>query len=237
MGKNAYIDAIASGCILCRMSYCLKVFPVFLVLLFTACSGNNREPMTDRDGNSYHTVTIGGRVWAAENLTVSRYRNGDSIPEVNDPGKWSGLTDGAWCWYSNNSENGKSYGKLYNWYAVNDPRGLAPEGWHVATDGDWSSLSEALGGDEVSGGKLKADRFWKEADSLEGKSGMALLPSGARRDTDGEFVLMGEYSRHWTSSEINAGRAWAWAVGYFDKALRRGEAAKRLGFAVRCVKD
>lgn len=208
-----------------------------LLLFFTACSGKHPESVADIDGRGYRTVKIGNLVWTAENLDVSRYRNGDPIPEVKDPEAWSKLSTGAWCRYENSGEKGKTYGRLYNWYAVNDPRGLAPEGWHVATDADWASLSAALGGNEVSGGRIKADSLWKEKQRDAGKSGFDLLPSGARRDTDGEFVLQGEYSRLWSSAEVNSDRAWAWAAGFFDSAFRRGEACKRLGFAVRCVRD
>ena len=215
---------------------CRIMLPL-LILLVSACSGNKSEPLTDSEGRSYNTVRIGKRVWSAENLDVSRYRNGDPIPEVRDPEEWSKLTTGAWCRYENNPENGKTYGRLYNWYAVNDPRGVAPEGWHVATDADWKALGEALGGQEHAGGELKSAKLWKETSGRAGKSGLDILPSGARRDTDGAFVLAGEYGRLWSSTESAPERAWGYAIGYFDDALRRGEAGKRLGFAVRCVKE
>jgi uncharacterized protein (TIGR02145 family) len=82
-----------------------------------------------------------------ENLDVVTYRNGDIIPQVTDPSLWSSLTTGAWCYYNNDANNGGIYGKLYNWYAVNDPRGLAPEGWHVPTDEEWETLTNKLGGE------------------------------------------------------------------------------------------
>ena len=88
-----------------------------------------------------HAVRIGTQVWKIKNLNVSNYRNGDLIPQVKNPAKWATLTTGAWCWYNNDSANGAVYGKLYNWYAVTDPRGLAPEGWHVPSDADWDTLS------------------------------------------------------------------------------------------------
>ncbi|NTU87721.1 MAG: hypothetical protein HGA58_06715 [Chlorobiaceae bacterium] len=210
---------------------------LLLLLLVTACAGKESEPVTDCEGRSYRTVTIGNRVWTAENLDVSRYRNGDPIPEVRDPEEWAKLKTGAWCRYENDDAKGKIYGRLYNWYAVNDPRGLAPRGWHVATDADWKALGETLGGQDHAGGALKATRLWKETDDRAGKSGLDILPAGARRDTDGAFVLAGEYSRLWSSTESAPERAWGYAIGYFDAALRRGEASKRLGFAVRCVKD
>jgi uncharacterized protein (TIGR02145 family) len=99
------------------------------------------------------TVKIGAQTWMAENLNVDHYRNGDPIPEVQGKKEWSNLKSGAWCYYNNDSENGKKYGKLYNWYAVNDPRGLAPEGWHVPTEGEFETLKAAVKND---GNALKA---------------------------------------------------------------------------------
>jgi uncharacterized protein (TIGR02145 family) len=213
------------------------IVSLFFLLLFNACGTKPPESVTDIDGNSYRTLTVGKKIWTAENLDVSRYRNGEQIPEIRDSEEWAKLTTGAWCWYENNDENGKTYGKLYNWYAVNDPRGLAPEGWHVATDEDWTALAEALGGNKIAGGRIKAARHWKKTDGEAGKSGFDLLPAGARRDTDGAFVLLEEYSRLWSSTEKDSIRAWGRAVGHFDPVLRRGEAHKRLGFALRCVKN
>ncbi|NTW57247.1 MAG: hypothetical protein HGB20_09445 [Chlorobiaceae bacterium] len=218
-------------------NYIYTLFSSLLFLFLTACGGNQTEPMTDRDGNSYPSIKIGNQLWTAKNLEVAHYRNGDPIPEVRDSVAWSQLKTGAWCWYENSTEKGKIYGRLYNWYAVNDPRGLAPQGWHVAKDADWDSLSEVLGGDDVSGGRMKSGRLWKEKESGGADNGFELLPGGARRDADGAFVLQGEYSRLWSSTESNEMKAWGRAVGYFDQAFRRGEAGKRLGFAVRCVRD
>ncbi|MBK9465523.1 MAG: fibrobacter succinogenes major paralogous domain-containing protein [Chitinophagaceae bacterium] len=89
------------------------------------------------------TIVIGTQQWMNNNLDVAFYRNGDPIPQVTDPTAWAGLTTGAWCYYNNDSTLGNKYGKLYNWYAVNDPRGLAPQGWHIPSDAEWTAL-EAL---------------------------------------------------------------------------------------------
>lgn len=211
---------------------------VLILMLLSAGCITRPQKMVDVDGNSYRAVTAGSLIWTGENLDVSRYRNGDTIPEVKDPEAWSKLSTGAWCYNQNNPGNAKTYGRLYNWYAVNDPRGLAPKGWHVATDAEWSALSGQLGGTEAAGGALKATALWKEPNAGgNNKSGLAVLPAGARRDTDGEFMEPGEYSRLWSSTESTEKSAWCRAIGYFDAEIRRGQANKRIGFSVRCVKD
>jgi hypothetical protein len=101
-------------------------------------------------------VVIGTQTWTACNLDVTTYRNGDAIPQVTDPTAWNNLTTGAWCYYENSSSLGCTYNKLYNWYAVNDPRGLAPVGYHVPTEAEIETLRQFLGGTTVAGGKLKS---------------------------------------------------------------------------------
>src|SRR5262245_15639657 len=100
-------------------------------------------------------IVIGTQQWMAKNLDVAFYRNGDPIPKVNDGTAWANLTTGAWCYYNNDSTQSKKYGKLYNWYAVNDPRGLAPAGWHIPSDSEWTTMEKSLGGSLIAGGKLK----------------------------------------------------------------------------------
>ena len=100
----------------------------------SADESTKQELLTDMNEPAAQEVTIGTQVWMKRNWTGGRYRNGDRIPQVTDPAKWAALTTGAWCWYNNDSANGKIYGKLYNWYAVNEPRCLAPECWHVPSD-------------------------------------------------------------------------------------------------------
>lgn len=106
-------------------------------------------------------VTIGSQVWTSTNLNVSTYRNGDIIPQVQDEDAWEKLTTGAWCYYENNASNGTKYGKLYNWYAVNDARGLAPQGYHIPSEAEWTKLKDYLGGRDVAGTKMKSVSGWK----------------------------------------------------------------------------
>ena len=104
------------------------------------------------------TIEIGTQKWMSKNLDVAFYRNGDVIPQVTDPTAWAALLTGAWCYYNNDSTQGNKYGKLYNWYAVNDPRSLAPQGWHVPSDAEWTILETTLGGSPVAGGGNEGGR-------------------------------------------------------------------------------
>ncbi|NTW54999.1 MAG: hypothetical protein HGB15_09655 [Chlorobaculum sp.] len=219
------------------MTWAMKPL-LFATLLMAGCRGSGPKSVTDIDGNRYGTVKIGDHLWMSENLQVTRYRNGDPIPEVRDGAYWAAQTAGARCSYDNNAENGKTIGMLYNWSAVNDPRGIAPEGWHVATDKEWSELAEALGGDESAGQALKAPGRWSDPGSdSEKSSGFDALPSGARRDADGGFLMRGQFARFWTSTPASNGKVLARALGFYDNALRGGEVGPKNGFAVRCVKD
>lgn len=216
----------------------LAMAAFMLLAIMTAACSMQSPPAVDIDGHSYRSVKIGAAVWTAENLDVARFRNGDAIPHVEDPAAWAALQSPAWCWNGNDPENGKHYGRLYNWYAVHDPRGLAPEGWHVATDEEWSRLAEKLGGAGQAGGRMKSTEGWQEPnDGAEDAVGFTLLPAGARRDTDGEFMPPGAYARMWSSTQAGRQAAWSRSFGYYDGAVRRGKANMKTGFAVRCVKD
>jgi uncharacterized protein (TIGR02145 family) len=193
---------------------------------------------------SAHAVRIGTQVWKIKNLNVSNYRNGDLIPQVKNPTKWAALTTGAWCWYNNDSANGAIYGKLYNWYAVTDPRGLAPEGWHIPTDGEWTALSSFLGGDGVAGGKMKSigtietgTGLWYAPNTdATNSSGFTGLPGGYRY-SNGRFTLMGYYGYWWSSTVYNTTSAWSHNLTYGEGKDYRFIDNKPGGFSVRCLKD
>jgi uncharacterized protein (TIGR02145 family) len=123
--------------------------------------------------NYSQTVTIGTQVWATKNLDVSTFRNGDPIPQAKTNAEWAAAGKNeqpAWCYYDNNSANGTKYGKLYNWYAVNDRRGLAPVGYHIPTDAEWRKLSDYIGGESIGGKKMKATRGWKNYNTRSSKT-------------------------------------------------------------------
>ncbi|MEI8054251.1 MAG: fibrobacter succinogenes major paralogous domain-containing protein [Bacteroidota bacterium] len=185
------------------------------------------------------TVSICNQVWMTKNLDVSVYRNGDAIPQVTDSAQWVNLTTGAWCYYNNDPANGAIYGKLYNWYAVNDPRGLAPTGYHVSTDSEWSSLVTCLGGDSTAGGKIKEAGImhWLSPNTAAtNSSGIKGLPAGCR-DFDGSFNYISSYGIWWSSTEDDTTYSWARDLYYNDGVILRFNDLKILGFSVRCLKD
>jgi uncharacterized protein (TIGR02145 family) len=188
---------------------------------------------------NYPSVLIGAQYWMEKNLEVTTYRNGDPIPYVTDATAWAALTTGAWCYYNNDPANGSQYGKLYNWYAVNDPRGLCPTGWHVPTDEEWTTLSNNLGGTAVAGGKMKVagtTRWTDPNTGADNSSGFAGLPGGSRGN-NGAFNYVGGYGEWWSSTENGATNAWSRYLYYFSDDFFRSNYSKKTGFSVRCLRD
>ena len=186
------------------------------------------------------TIQIGTQKWMRNNLDVAFYRNGDPIPQVTDATAWAGLTTGAWCYYNNDSTQGTTYGKLYNWYAVNDPRGLAPQGWHIPSDAEWSALSTTLEGDAVAGGKMKeaGTSHWKSPNTGgNNNSSFTGLPGGFRA-FDGKFYVIGNAANWWSSTgfDIN-NRAMYRYMFYNYSNLYSSAIFKREGLSVRCLRD
>jgi uncharacterized protein (TIGR02145 family) len=172
----------------------------------------------------------------AENLNVEHYRNGDAIPQVQDKEEWDALTTGAWCYYDNNSGNGTTYGKLYNWYAVNDPRGLTPDGWHVPTNDEWTKLTSFLGGVEVAGHEMKTTSGWDENGNGTNSSGFTAIPGGYRNH-EGYFINIGRNALFWTSTEFNSTNVWFRNVIGSIPDVYAPNYAKDFGLSVRCIKD
>ncbi|MEP7142311.1 MAG: fibrobacter succinogenes major paralogous domain-containing protein [Ferruginibacter sp.] len=184
----------------------------------------------------FPNVKICEQVWMVKNLDVRTYANGDPIPQVTDPAVWANLTIGAWCWYNNDSATyAATYGKLYNWYAVNDPRGLAPQGWHVPGDAEWTTLTDCLGGEIVAGDKMKSTIGWTAPNTATNSSGFAGLPGGIRYD--GTFEIIGKAGFWWSSTATdNTDFAWDRSLDYFVDT-RRSYSPKTHGSSVRCVRD
>jgi uncharacterized protein (TIGR02145 family) len=194
------------------------------------------------------TIQICDQVWTTKNLDVTTYRDGTEIPQATTDADWIAKGNagiGAWCYYANNSANGPIYGKLYNWYAVNDARGLAPTGYHVPTDAEWSTLTNTcLGGESVAGGKMKTTGtieagtgLWQDPNSgATNSSGFSGLPGGVR-SSSGPFINVGNYGFWWSSSESNTTNVWARFMAYSSGNAFRLSVSKILGYSVRLIKD
>jgi uncharacterized protein (TIGR02145 family) len=194
---------------------------------------------TDIDGNQYHAVTVGTQMWLSSNLKVTHYRNGDAIANVTLGSDWDVLTTGAYCDYNNTASNSNTYGRLYNWYAVNDSRNIAPAGFHVATDAEWTTLVSYLGGDTIAGGKLKetGTSHWNSPNTgATNSTGFTALPGGNRFIND-QFWDLGNMAALWTSTEKDASNAMYWKLAYNGKYVSTQFEKKKWGFSVRCVKD
>ncbi|MBN2710180.1 MAG: fibrobacter succinogenes major paralogous domain-containing protein [Calditrichaceae bacterium] len=239
-----------------------NIFFFLLVFLYLSCedkstdSQNQNPPVTsadtlkDIDGNIYETVKIGNQVWMAENLKVTRFRNGDTIPYIAADTAWSKLTDAACCGYNNSVDTIEIFGLLYNWYAVADSRHVAPEGWHIPTDEDWKALEIFLGmsaeaADEMGnrgtneGGKLKdtGTIYWESPNlGATDETGFSALPGGYRFGY-GIFNNIGYLCGFWVASDYNVSNAWSRFLGYNYAYVFRHYYDKKHGYSIRCVKD
>ena len=193
----------------------------------------------DIDGNEYETVSIGNQIWMAENLKVSKYRDGSSIPTGHSNSDWGNLSTGAYAVYENVNENANTYGYLYNWYAATDSRNIAPDGWHVATDAEWTTLTDYLGGTSVAGGKMKetGTSHWNSPNTgATNESGFTAFPGGYRSSSNG-YDYIGSYGYFWSSSENHSIDAWKRWLYYNSSEVYRNYSNKTYGFSVRCVRD
>jgi uncharacterized protein (TIGR02145 family) len=193
----------------------------------------------------FESVRIGNQEWMTRNLDVDRFRNGDLIPLIESREEWKKAGENgqpAWCYYDNDPENGKKYGKLYNWYAVNDPRGLAPEGYHVSTDEEWTILEEFLGGKDIAGHKMKSDNGWAEWEDEDGEF------QNGNGDNSSRFnVLPGGYHGYDGSFGNIRCSAICWSPSYFPFSRflniysgnvgRNDTISKQDGHSVRCLRD
>jgi len=201
-------------------------------------------------------VTICSQVWSTKNLDVTSYSDGTAIPQVTDATAWSNLTTGAWCYYNNDAGNNATYGKLYNWYAaagiydaasLADPslrKRLAPTGWHVPTDNEWTTLIDCLGGLSIAGGKMKAigtlqagTGLWQYPNTdATNTSGFTALPGG-NSYTVSTFGNIGFGGNWWSLSSLDTIYAWDYYLDFDVSDIVRNYEGKRNGFSVRCVRD
>lgn len=184
-------------------------------------------------------VTIGKQVWMSENLNVDKFRNGDPIPEVKTAKEWvaAGINkQPAWCYYDNDPDNGDRYGKLYNWFAVKDSRGLAPNGYHIPTDAEWTKLSDYLGGYNLAGTKMKSTSGWKTNGNGTNSSGFSGLPGGYRHDS-GTFHVIGTIGYWWSSTGYTTGNVATRTLNFSNDYVDSDYYNKERGFSVRCLRD
>lgn len=196
--------------------------------------------VTDVDGNSYSVITIGSQCWLGENLKVTRFRDGSPIPEVTDGDTWKNAMTAAMVSYNNDNANDASYGKLYNWYAVGDPRGICPEGFHVPHDNEWAVLTDYLDPEgDYAGGRMKevgTDNWLAPNAGANNSSGFTGLPSGMRF-REGQFEHIGLRGLFWSTRQDGSFEAYFLTLTYDTPVAHRTVIFKQSGFSCRCVKD
>jgi len=235
------------------MNMITKTFLPILALGAFACNQGKQEttevstPVTDTvvqenvekvEAIEYKTVNVNGLDWMVENLNVLTFRNGDTIPEAQTPVEWTDAGKAekpAWCYYENKSENGTTHGILYNWYAVTDARGLAPEGFKIPSEAEMKDLIKFLGGEKTAGAKLKSSSGWDEPGNGNNESGLAILPSGTRT-YNGAFNNLGTFGYLWSNTDQRDFNAWHLAVNHKSSIGKTYPSLKAAGFSVRCVK-
>jgi len=219
----------------------------FIFLFMTSCFEEKTKPTThltpppdtikDFDGNIYHSIKIGDQYWMLENLKVTHYRNGDAILNIKSDTGWENSNQGAYCDYENKTSNSTTYGRLYNWFAVNDSRSICPAGWHVPSNDEWYTLTNLLGGDEVAAGKLKeaGTIHWLSPNAgATNETGFTAIPGGSR-ETDGSFSYLGLSADFWSSTLFINDVAWERFLDYSSPGVYTHGNAVRSGFSVRCI--
>ncbi|MFZ4414144.1 MAG: FISUMP domain-containing protein [Bacteroidales bacterium] len=199
--------------------------------------------VTDIDGNVYHIVTIGTQVWMSENLKTTHYQDGTAIPLVTDGTSWAALQSGAYCDFSNNSVNGSNFGHLYNFFAVIDSRNLAPKGWHIPSDAEWTVLSNYLGGSAVAGGKMKeaGTTHWSTPNTgADNSSGFNAIGGSWRSDSGSFLYDVNIITNWWSKTVYDTNNSWLYSAAYDKSNLTRTQGAyygKKGGLSIRCIKD
>jgi uncharacterized protein (TIGR02145 family) len=220
-------------------------------ILLSSCGDAFNEVNTEKEGaiskeeiiiklsENSKEVTIGKQIWMTENLNVNIFRNGDSIPQAKTNQEWQLAGENkqpAWCYYNNDPANGAKYGKLYNWYAVNDSRGLAPEGWHIPKDSEWTTLINNIGGKDLAGNKMKSSSGWVKNGNGTNEIGFSGFPSGFR-DYPGLFESLGYGCYWWSSTVYHSEFAWYHHIYYDGGLALRHYYGFEGGNSVRCLKD
>ena len=230
IGKASFIIMIGQKS--CQFSININENPIIV----TAASN-----IKDIDGNEYKTIMIGKQQWMAENLKVTRYNEGTKIQNIVSNSEWSVITSGAFCSYQNNTSNDLKNGKLYNWYAVdmikNNNKNICPNGWHVPSDGEWTILTDYLGGSNSAGEKMKelGINNWMLTNNSRNYL-FSALPSGMRLN-DGYFNELNCSANWWSTTENFSNGAWQITINNNSEKVIRTNSNKNFGLSVRCVKN
>ena len=221
------------------------IFFLFVFLAFISCRKNTTDPISklvtfkDQDSNVYHIVNIGSQKWMRENLKTAHYNNGDTIPEVRKDSLWAKLKTGGFCNYNNDTNYVSIFGRLYNWYSVNDSRNICPKGWHVPTTDYWKTLVNYLGGSSVAGGSLKEDgvlHWFPPNTGATNQSGFTAF-SGGFRDINGKYGYIMFYTHFWSSSLSDSTQAWKESLSNSSEEVSENKYYKQAGYSIRCIKN
>lgn len=212
---------------------------VSIVLMFSYfASAQVKENIGE---NNIKAVKYGRQEWSASNLDIAQFLNGDTIPEARTTGEWiKAGAEGkpAWCYFNNDPENGKIYGKLYNWYAITDPRGLTQQDWNIPASSDWMTLVKNLLGIDFAGPKLKSKTGWKSKNGSD-EIRFSAMPGGYR-DENGAFKELGTKAQWWTvSAPVEPGKndqIYSFSLNDFTVDANYLKMSKASGLSVRCVK-
>lgn len=227
-----------------RKNLIINLFTLLIFICSCTNNGKNKTGIsTDQEGNNFKTIKIGKQVWMAQNLIVSTFKNGDYIEEAKSDLEWYQANKNrrpAWCYFDNNPKTGKKYGKLYNWHAVNDPRGLAPEGWHIPSQNEWKVLEEYLGGSFIAGTRMKSQNGWNSSGHGTNVSGFNALPCGDRpHEAKYSRYKIGDGAFWWSSTRhpktpSQACTRWVTTV---DGDLNFNWTNIGNGCSIRCIKN
>lgn len=187
----------------------------------------------------FKVTNINSQIWQVQNLNIEKFKNGDSIPHASTQSEWRSAArnnEPAWCYFGNTSENNDVYGKLYNWYAVNDPRGLAPDGWHIASKKEYLDMIHYIGGYSKAGDVLKSQDNWMSGGVGLNSVGFNAL-AGGYRDVDGTFTSKGKTGYWWCSTSPNNWDGHSFKLSSKNSNIQAVSNVKSCGFSVRCIQD
>lgn len=223
-----------------------KIITFSLFILFASlhnsCKKDNILKVTDASGNIYHTVKIGDQIWTVENLRTTKYRDGSDIINIVNDAEWSTTTEGGYCKNPNIPDYVKTYGYIYNWYAIDNSKGhnIAPDGWHVPTKQEWEKLILYLGGVDQAAGKLKEaglSHWLIINEGADNSSGFTGLPGGLRSGYDGLFEDINKIGYYWTSTQASNADAYNLYLTYNINFMGNDFDKKTFGMSVRLIKN